>query len=128
MNIKRMDLAWISVKDIQQSQKFFGETLGLTITSSTPEYGWLEVMAKEGGCLLGIGQGSESDADESPVKPGSNAVLTMTVDDIVAAKKELEGKSVRVIGDIIEVPGHVKMITFADPDGNIFQLVQDLSK
>ena len=57
-----------------------------------------------------------------------NAVLAMTVDDIVAAKKELEGKKVSFIGDIIEVPGYVKMATFADPDGNIFQLVQELGQ
>ena len=57
-----------------------------------------------------------------------NAVLAMTVDDIVAAKKELEGKKVSCIGDIIEVPGYVKMATFADPDGNIFQLVQELGQ
>ena len=128
MNIKRMDLAWISVKDIKKSEKFFAETLGLKVTTSTPEYGWLELAAKEGGCALGVGACSDTDEYENPVKPGMNAVLTMTVDDIVAAKKELEAKNVRFIGEIVEVPGHVKMATFADIDGNIFQLVQELSK
>jgi CreA protein len=126
MNIKRMGLAWISVKDIKGAEKFFGETLGLKVINATPEYGWFECIAKEDGCSLGVGAYSEE--YENPVKPGMNAVLTMTVDDIVAAKKELESKNVHFIGEITEVPGHVKMATFADPDGNIFQLVQELGK
>jgi predicted enzyme related to lactoylglutathione lyase len=50
----------------------------------------------------------------------------MTVDNIVATKKELEAKGVTFIDEIMEIAGHVKMVTFTDPDGNKFQLVEEL--
>ncbi len=121
--IKSMKLSWIATADIQKSKKFFIETLGLEIKNDTAEYGWMELQGHEGGMYLGVGQAQPEHPDE---KPGMNAVVTMTVDDIVAAKKTLEAKGVRFIDEIIEVPGHVKMVTFVDPDGNRFQLVQEL--
>lgn len=122
--IKQMNLAWISVSDIAQAKKFFVETLGMQIEADAPDYGWLEVSGKDENCMrLGIGQARP----ESAEKPGMNAVVTMIVDDIVIAKKELTTKGVQFVGDIIEVPGHVKLATFLDPDNNMFQLVQMLS-
>ena len=40
--------------------------------------------------------------------------------DIEAARAALEGKGVRFEGDIIEMPGLVKLTTFKDPDGNSY--------
>ncbi len=124
MSIKSMNLAWINVSDIQKAEKFFVQTLGLKIDSGAPEYNWLELKGSHGGMTLGIGQSDDTDANQNPAKPGCNAVITMDVDDIVKTKADLEAKGVKFYGDIIEVPGHVKMATFADPDGNIFQLCQ----
>lgn len=123
--IKSMDLAWITVSDFQRAKTFYTETLGLTLRSGAPEYSWMELVGKDGGMALGVG--GDCGTDQNPVKPGQNAVMTMTVDDIVATKAALEAKGVQFFGDIIEVPGHVKMALFADPDGNKLQLVQMLS-
>jgi predicted enzyme related to lactoylglutathione lyase len=119
--IKRSDLAWITVSDINKAKKFFTEVLGLELRADTPEYGWIELMPKEGGCALGVGQ---SNPEGDDVKPGSNAILTFTVDDINAMKAVLEKNNVTILGDIVEVPGHVKMLFFSDLDGNKFQIVQ----
>jgi predicted enzyme related to lactoylglutathione lyase len=124
MDIKKFGLAWVMASDIKKSKEFFTQKLGLNVTDDSTEYGWMELKAQEGDFLFGVGQCSE---DFSPVKPGQNAVLTMTVEDIVAAKAELEAKQVNVVGDIVEVPGHVKMLFFTDADGNYYQLVQELS-
>ncbi|NDD53557.1 VOC family protein [bacterium] len=124
MLIKTMGLAWVSVKDVAQAKQFFVETLGLTMASGSDEYGWMELVAADQGFRLGVG--ACHDAGQ-PVQPGNNAVVTMTVDDVVAAKKTLEGRGVQFVGDIVEVPGHVKMIFFKDVDGNYFHLVQMLS-
>lgn len=121
--IKKMSLAWIAVKDINASKKFFKDVLGLSVTNDTPEYGWMELKAGND-FILGVGQAREEHETE---KPGMNAVVTMTVDDIVKSKAMLEAKGVRFIDEIIEVPGHVKMVTFIDTDGNKFQLVQELN-
>ena len=53
-------------------------------------------------------------------------ILTFTVDDIEAAKKELEEKGVKFKTDIYEVPGHVKLVDFVDEDNNTYQLAQHL--
>ena len=123
MNVKSMDMAWISVKDPKKAKEFFRDILGLELRSEAEEYGWMEFVGKDGGAALGVGKECPESSD---VKAGQNAVMTMTVDDIVACKKYLESKGVKFIGDIIEVPGHVKMALFADNDGNKFQIVQVL--
>lgn len=122
MIVKRSDMAWITVADITKAKKLFVDILGMKLQADTPEYGWLEVVAKDGGSALGIGQFNPEYGKE--VLPGQNAVVTFTVDDIVAAKAVLEKNNVTVLGDVVEVPGHVKMLFFADADGNKFQIVQ----
>ncbi len=124
MAIKRIDLAWVTVADIKKAEKFFVETLGMKLNNKAEEWGWLEVAGQEGGMALGIGKVQPH--SPSYEKPGNNAVVTLTVTDIVASKADLEKRGVTFIGDIIEVPGHVKMATFTDPDNNVFQLVQTL--
>ena len=126
MVVKRSDLSWILVSDINKAKKFFTEVLGLEIRSDTPEYGWVELMPKEGGAALGIGQYNPQYGKDA--KPGENAIITFTVDDIVKAKALFQEKNVTLLGDIVEVPGHVKMLFFADADGNKFQLVQVLNE
>jgi len=122
MAIKKISLCWVTVSDMEKSKKFFIEQCGLKFSSGAPEHGWMEVVGQEGGMLLGVGQANP----EYDAKAGVNAVVTMTVDDIVASKKEMEAKGVQFIGDIMEVPGHVKMVTFVDSDNNTYQLVQEL--
>lgn len=125
MAIKGMNLNWITVTDIKKSKKFFHEILGLPIKQDTPEHNWLEVAPeKNTECRLGIGQANPEYPDE---KPGTNAVITFTVDNLIAEKKRLESLGVKFLGDIIEIPHHVKMVTFVDYDGNRFQLVELLS-
>lgn len=123
MNIKSFGLAWIASSNITKTKDFFANKLGLTISSESTGYGWIELKAQNGNFLLGAGECK----DFGPIKPGQNAVLTMDVDDIIAAQTELMSKGVAIEGDIIEVPGHVKMLFFKDTDNNYFQLVQDLS-
>lgn len=122
MHIKSMDLAWIVVSDIKQAEHFYTTVLGLTVSSRSDEHGWLEFKAQNGEFILGVCQFSQEHAE----KAGQNAVLTMTVENIVKAKTELETQQVQFHGEIIEVPGHVKMATFTDKDGNKFQLVEQL--
>ena len=120
MIVKRSDMAWITVSDSAKTKKLFVDILGMEVRADTPEYGWMELVAQDGGSALGIGQFNPEYSKQ--VQPGQNAVVTFTVDDIVAAKTVLEKNNVIVMGDIVEVPGHVKMLFFADADGNKFQL------
>lgn len=121
MKVKNIGLAWICSSDLAKSKKFFLEDLGLELLEDAPDYNWMELSATDKAFILGVG----GDDGFSPVKPGQNAVVTLTVEDIDAAKSELEAKGITV-GEIVEVPGHVKMAFVQDPDGNYFHLTQKL--
>jgi hypothetical protein len=54
-------------------------------------------------------------------------VPTWGVTDIVASKAALAAHGVAFDGDIMEIAGMVKLLTFFDPDGNALMLYQDLS-
>lgn len=123
MHIKSIDLAWIVVKDLKQAVKFYTE-MGLKVVENHEEFGWVELQPLNGQMRLGLAQASK----ESNVKPGQNAIVTFTVDDIEKAKKELEKKGTKIIGKIHEIPHQVKMLFVSDLDGNNFQLVQVLGK
>ena len=121
MKIKDISLGWISTADISRAKKFFHEDLGLEISSDNEDMGWLELQPKgQQAMTLGIAQ----DQGQSPHKPGANAVLTFIVENIQEAKQELLDKGVTLEGDIHEVPGHVKLLSFFDKDHNRFQLVE----
>lgn len=117
-----MELSWIVVSDLKKAKRFYTEVLGMQMHESCEEFGWLEVQGKQGGALLGLAQAS----DQEDLKAGSNAVVAITVSDLNESIDELKKKGVRFIGEVIEIPGQVKMISFSDEDGNRFQLVEKL--
>jgi predicted enzyme related to lactoylglutathione lyase len=123
MSVKRIDLSWITVSDFAQAKHFFVDILGFKIEVSAEEYSWMELVAPEGGMRLGVAGVQERD---NYVKPGTNAIVTMVVDDLEKSVKTFTAQGVTFHGDIIEIPGHVKMIYFTDPDNNKFQLVEVL--
>ncbi len=113
-------MVWVTVADFNQAKEFFGTTLGMTLMADSPEHMWAEFTTPEG-TFIGV----SGNAEHSPVKPGGNAVICITVEDAVASKQELESKSV-TCGDIHEVPGHVKMFLIQDASGNYYHIVQKL--
>jgi predicted enzyme related to lactoylglutathione lyase len=122
MVVKSTELCWLVVADLKQAVEFYTKTLGLKLLNITEEHGWAELQGKDGGTMIGLCQ----DSAHSSVKPGFNAVMTFTVDDMDKARKELEARGVVLVGPVVEVPGHVKMQDFFDKDNNRFQLVQQL--
>lgn len=121
MEIKKIGLCCITVSNLEESKKFYIETLGLKTSSENKEFGWLELSGTQGGNLLGIGQESEEG-----FQAGGNAIVSFVVDDVEKAQIELESKGVEFLTDIMEIPGEVKLTVFTDPDENQFFLVQEL--
>ncbi len=121
MNVRGNMLSWIVVKDLQESIVFYTEVVGLTLLEEALEYGWAELSGPEG-CRLGIAQ----ESDDESVKAGSNAIIAITVDDLDKACSSYKDKGAKLLGEVIEIPGHVKMQTFVDTDGNMMQIVQKL--
>jgi catechol 2,3-dioxygenase-like lactoylglutathione lyase family enzyme len=123
MAIKRIDLSWIVVADFNKSQDFFKNVLGLDLHESNEKFGWAEFRGTKGGCLLGVAKSSEY--DPCKLKPGSNAIMTFSVDNLNETMAEFKGKGVSFVGDVLEIPNGPKMIYFKDLDGNLFQLVEE---
>ena len=120
--VKKIELISLSVTDLAQAKKFFTQTVGLNLVKDCPEFGWLELCGTDGGTTLGIGKKNEQCGNMDQ----KNAVISLTVDDIVATKADFEAKGVKFNGDIMEVPGHVKLAFFADSEGNEFFLAENL--
>lgn len=119
MQNKGIFLTWIVVSDLEDAIKFYTESVGFTLRTTHKEMGWAE-LSGPGGCLLGLSQANP----QFDLKAGTNAVPTITVDDIMTARNEFAKKGVKLIGDVMDVPGEVRLQTFVDKDGNTFQLVQ----
>ena len=122
MAIKSIDLAWVVVTDLKKALKFYTEVLGLKLNEHNEKFGWAEVAGKNGGSILGIAQAS----GHSPIPAGHNAIVALTVENINESKNEMAKKGAKFIGDIIEVPGIVKLQLLEDADGNKYQLAQNL--
>ena len=121
MKVRGNLLSWIVVKDLKAAIKFYTEVVGLTLLNKSPEYGWAELAGPEG-ASLGIAQ----ESSEMEIKAGSNAVMSISVDNLDAACGLYRKKGAKLVGEIVEVPGHVRMQTFLDFDGNMMQVVQKL--
>lgn len=120
-NTVGIQLCWIVVKDIQKAIEFYTKTVGLSLHEYHAEFGWAELSGPQG-TMIGLAQ-ENPQMDE---KSGSNAVITITVKDIMKARDGFLKQGATLVGDILEIPGHVKMQTFQDTDGNRLQLVQKL--
>lgn len=121
MKVHGIDLIWITVKNIEAAIKFYTQTMGLQLREFSKEFGWAELSGPDG-AILGIAQ----ESPECEVRAGNNAVITITVEELNAALEDLMKKGVTLVGEVIEVPGHVKMQTCQDKDGNTLQIVQKL--
>lgn len=121
MKSEGFHLAWIVVKDLEKAIEFYTKTVGLELKELSKEHGWAELSGPHG-AILGIAQ----ESSHSEVSAGSNAVVTITVPEINAAISHFKSRGATLVGKMLEIPGHVKMQTFADADGNTMQLVQTL--
>lgn len=121
MKNQGIQLSWIVVKDLKSAIKFYTETVGLSVQEECPEFGWAELTGPSG-CILGIAEESK----EENVKAGSNAIMTISVENLETACAFFKKKGVHLIGDVLEIPECVKMQTFKDADGNTMQLVEKL--
>ena len=115
-------MSWIVVGDLEGAIAFFTEKLGLKLSDHQPQFGWAELSSEEEGALLGLAEASTHNG----MRPGSNAVVTYSVDNLAKTVEEYRTKGVRLKGEGIEVPGVVKLQSFLAEDGNECQLVEEL--
>ncbi len=110
--IRRLDFFGIPSQDVERARSFYRDTLGLR-PDAHAEY---EVWAGE--TCFGIW---------APAQYGMTFVaqkgnpLPLGVEDVAAARADLEAKGVTFFGDTLDT-GVCHMAFFADPDGNELML------
>ncbi len=106
-----VDFLTVFVKDYPAAQKFYGELLGL---EHTVDYGKIPAGEYETGSLtLQVMDAASIGREFEP----SGHPIALHVDDVAAARAELEAKGVEFFGETID-SGVCHMAHFADPDGN----------
>ena len=105
------DFVTVPTNDLEAAVAFYGETLGLTRSAYRPERNFAEF--ETGNVTLSVVV-----AENFPFgyHPNPNP-LALHVEDVAAARAELEGRGVQFTGDIFDT-GVCHMAFFADPDGN----------
>lgn len=114
-----------SVKDIKQAKQFYGETLGLNVSDTTPE----------GGLEINTGGASVFLYPKPNHTPASFTVLNFHVDDIEAAVEEIKALGIQL--EQYDMPdlktdkdgifrGEGPQIAwFKDPSGNILSVLEE---
>jgi catechol 2,3-dioxygenase-like lactoylglutathione lyase family enzyme len=110
--ISKLDFVGVPSQDAERTHAFYVDTLGLRPDESARFEFWL------GGTCFGIW---EPEKLGRPFAPQNNAHLALHVDDVAAARAELEAKGVEFLGETLDT-GVCHMALFKDPDGNDLML------
>ncbi|HMJ04126.1 MAG TPA: VOC family protein [Conexibacter sp.] len=110
--VTKLDFVAIPSQDAERSRGFYGETLGLRPDAQARYEFWV------GDTCLGIWEPEKLGV---PFAPQKNGHLALHVDDVAAARADLEAKGVAFTGDIVDT-GVCHMALFTDPDGNDLML------
>jgi catechol 2,3-dioxygenase-like lactoylglutathione lyase family enzyme len=110
--ISKLDFVAVPSEDAERSRAFYVETLGLRPDERTQAEFWL------GDTCFAIWEPARFGMEFAPQK---NAHLALHVDDVQAARAELEAKGVEFAGEILDT-GVCHMAFFNDPDGNDLML------
>ena len=111
MNISGVDFIAVPTQNFEKADEFYGDVLGL---ERSKQWGSMPAREYETGSLtIAVMQ---SDAFGIEFSPHSHPIA-LHVDDVQAAREELEAKGVGFRGDTID-SGVCHMAPFTDPDGN----------
>jgi len=106
---------WYHVRDLDESRRFYRETLGFEETAVDFNERWSHLH--RGGMDVGIAEGEPRD---------DGVVAHVDVDDVKAEAERLRSEGVNV-GVVVEIPqGVMRLLDVYDPDGNRIQLAQEL--
>ncbi len=110
--ISKTDFIGVPSTDAERTRTFYVETLGLRPDEKARFEFWA------GDTCFGIWEPASFGMEFAPQK---NAHPALHVDDVEAAREELEAKGVEFFGDVLDT-GVCHMAFFTDPDGNDLML------
>ena len=110
--ITKTDFIGIPSTDADRTRRFYVETLGLRADERAQAEFWV------GDQCFAIW---EPERVGGTFEPQRNGHIAFHVDDVEAARSELEAKGVEFVGETLDT-GVCKMALFRDPDGNDLML------
>ena len=113
MQVEHVDFVSVLTQDLQRAKQFYVETLGLEVETE----GDSDMELRCGQVTLDVFDPSSIGQPFAP----SPAGLALRVDDVDAARAELEAKGVDFQGETLDT-GVCHMAFFRDPDGNALML------
>jgi predicted enzyme related to lactoylglutathione lyase len=113
--ITGVDFVAVPTRDIERAIEFYGGTLGLRCSVNYSDRGFAEF--ETGNLTIGVMEPERMGLTYA-VNPNH---MALHVDDVAAARAELEAKGVGFEGDILDT-SVCHMAFFADPDGNKLML------
>ena len=108
MSIEKVDTIGIPSRDGARSRAFYVDTLGLR----PDPHAWSEFWAGE--TCFSIWYPEQFG---ETFQPQPNSIVLLRVEDVAAARAELEAKGVEFVSETFDT-GVCHMATFVDPDGN----------
>jgi catechol 2,3-dioxygenase-like lactoylglutathione lyase family enzyme len=112
MQVTKVDFIAIPTQDMERAIEFYGKTLGLRQDVHRAAEFWA------GETCFSLWKPEWAGLEFAPQKNGH---VALRVDDVAAARKELESKGVEFRGEIVD-SGVCHMTFFTDPDGNDLML------
>jgi catechol 2,3-dioxygenase-like lactoylglutathione lyase family enzyme len=106
--ISGVDTIGIPSQDTARSRQFYVETLGLRPDDRSSNEFWI------GEACFSIWEPGQFGVE---FRPQPNSIVLLHVDDVEAARSELEAKGVEFVGETFDT-GVCHMASFRDPDGN----------
>ena len=122
MEIKGLAWAGTRTAEYDATVRLFREVLGLRVAHERPDFAVF---------LMPNGDAAEvfGPSDTEHVHFDSGPVVGFLVDDVVAARAELEGAgTVDLIGPLRKWPGGTASQHFRAPDGNVYEVVGPLKE
>jgi catechol 2,3-dioxygenase-like lactoylglutathione lyase family enzyme len=114
MTITKVQLFSLPVSDQDRSRDFYVDVLGFELVDDTqmgPDMRWVQVAPPDSSTSITL-------VTWFPTMPaGSTKGTVLETDDLDGDVAVLEGRGVRIEGDIQEMPWG-RFVTFDDPDGN----------
>jgi catechol 2,3-dioxygenase-like lactoylglutathione lyase family enzyme len=111
MQVERVDYIRVPVTDMDKANHFYGELLGLRRNPNSPGHDWVEYEA--GNVTLAVMTPESHEYEFTPLPPGT---LALRVDDVAAAKAQLEAAGLKV-NDMWD-SGKCRGAGVHDPSGN----------
>lgn len=114
--LRRVDNAHYWTKDMESSVAFYRDVLGLDLKMQMGE-DWAEFDVA--GTTIALHGTREGHAP-----PQGGATIVFDVDELDRAMNALRGKGVAFEGQVAEVPGYGRFVSFRDPEGNLLQIFE----